>query len=88
MALSKSLPTPITQEPARVVVRLAVGAPLREFPVPVAPIAPEPFVPLESTPAKLITVMEEPTLLERVAVTVTLLSVCVAKARQISDVPL
>jgi hypothetical protein len=30
----------------RVVVRLAVGAPLLLLPVPIAPIAPDPFVPL------------------------------------------
>jgi hypothetical protein len=55
----------------RVLVKLAVGAPLPEFPVPVAPIAPEPFVPEVSAPVKLITVIEEATLCESVAVTFT-----------------
>jgi hypothetical protein len=71
-----------------VVVRLAVGAPRVEFPVPVAPIAPEPFVPVVSTPAKLITVKEQPKLWEIVAVTVALLNGDGANARQISEVPL
>ena len=67
----KSTATPTTQEPLRVVVKLAVGAPLREFPVPVAPIAPEPFVPEGSAPVKVITVIEDVTLWESVAVTFT-----------------
>ena len=54
--------TPITQEPLRVVVRLAVGAPALEFAVAVAPIAPDPLVPEVSTPVKLITVKEQLTL--------------------------
>ena len=88
MALSKSLPTPNTHELFRVVIRLAVGAPLRALPVPFAPIAPEPFVPEGFTPVKLITVIDETTCLDIVAVTVTLLSGAAAKARQISEVPL
>jgi hypothetical protein len=40
------------------------------------------------TPLKLITVIEETTLCDRVAVTVALLSAVVERARQISDVPL
>jgi hypothetical protein len=59
-----------------------------ELAVPVAPIAPEPFVPEVSTPAKLITVMEQPTLWEIVAVTVTLFKGKGANARQISEDPL
>ena len=43
------------------------------MPVPVAPIASDPFVPVVSTPLKM-TVSDAATLLERVAVTVTLLS--------------
>ena len=78
----------MTQDPFRVVVRLAVGAPPLEFAVPVAPMAPAPFVPEVSTPAKLITVKEHTTLWEIVAVTVTLLSAAGANARQISEVPL
>ena len=70
------------------VVSEALGAPVRAFPVPVAPMAPEPFVPVVSTPAKLITVIEEITLYESVAVTETLLSGTVAKALQISALPL
>ena len=65
-----------------------MGAPLLALALPVAPIAPEPLVPVVSTPAKLITVNEELTLWESVAVTVTLLSAEEAKARQISEVPL
>jgi hypothetical protein len=88
MALSKSFPTPTTQEAFRVVVRFAVGAPPLEFPVPVAPMAPEPFVPEVSTPAKLMIVIEEMTLCERVALTVILLSAEEENARQISEPPL
>jgi hypothetical protein len=55
--------------------------------VPTIPIAPEPFVPEASTPAKLITVMEENTLCESVAVTVAPLNVVGANARQTSAVP-
>jgi len=42
-----------------VVVKLAVGAPPLLFPAPVAPIAPEPFVPEVSTPVKVITVIDD-----------------------------
>ena len=70
-APSKSTPTPTTHEPLRVVLKLAVGAPLLEFPVPVAPTAPEPFVPEVSTPVKVITVIDDATLCESVAVTFT-----------------
>ena len=41
------------------VVRLAVGAPRLEFAVLVAPIAPEPFVPVVSAPEKDITEIEQ-----------------------------
>ena len=87
MALSQSLPTPTTKELAPVVTREAVGGPLLAFPVPVAPMAPDPFVPVVSTPVKLITVIEEAVLRDRVAVTVTLVRGEGAKARQISAVP-
>jgi len=40
---------PITIDFARVVVSDAVGAPVAPVPEPVAPIAPEPFVPVAST---------------------------------------
>ena len=53
-----------------------------------APIAPEPFVPEVFTPSKLITVMDEMTLCDKVAVTDTELSVEVEKALQISAEPL
>lgn len=65
----------------------AVGTPLGEFPEPVAPIAPEPFVPDVSTPVKLITEMEASTLSDSVAVTATLESGVGEKARQISASP-
>jgi hypothetical protein len=77
----------MTKEPPRVVTSLAVGAPGFLFPVPIAPMAPEPFVPEVSTPVKLITVIEETTLCDRVAVTVTALNGAAEKARQISAVP-
>ena len=73
MALSKSLPTPTTKEPPRLVTSVAVGAPGLAFPVPIAPMAPKPFVPEVSTPVKLITVIEETTRCDSVAVTVTAL---------------
>jgi hypothetical protein len=57
------------------------------FPVPTAPIAPAPFVPDGSTPVKLSTVMDEATLCDNVAVTVTPLNADGANARQISAVP-
>jgi hypothetical protein len=51
-------------------------------------MAPDPFVPEVFTPVKLITVIDEATLWDSVAVTVMLLTAEAAKARQISDVPL
>ena len=82
------MPTPKTQELFRVVTRLAVGAPEDALALPVAPIAPDPFVPEEFTPVKLMTVIDEATLWDSVAVTVTAFNGAVANARQISDVPL
>lgn len=70
------------------VTRLAVGAPVLPFPVPVAPIAPEPFVPEGSTPVKLTTVIEEITLCESVAVVVTFVIGELANALHISALPL
>src|SRR4029077_6118846 len=87
MGLSQSLPTPSTRELLRVVTRLAVGSPGLAFRVPTAPMAPLPFVPLVSTPVKLITVIEEQTDCESIAVTVTPLKVEEANALQISAVP-
>jgi hypothetical protein len=87
MALSQSLPTPKTKEPPRVVTSLAVGAPGLAFPEAIAPMAPEPFVPEVSTPVKLITVIEETTFCDSVAVTVTALNGEAERARQISAVP-
>ena len=87
IALSWSLPTPNTHEPLRVVTSVAVGAPDAAFALATAPIAPEPLVPLGSTPVKLMTVIDETTLWEVVAVTVTLASAAGANARQISDAP-
>jgi hypothetical protein len=54
----------------------------------VAPIAPDPLVPEVFAPVKVTTVIEDTTLCERVAVTVTLVNGEAAKARQISAVPL
>lgn len=87
VALSQSLPTPKTQELLRVVVRLAVGAPVAAFPVPVAPMAPEPPLPVVSVPVKVTTVSEAAWLVDKVAVTVALVSTAGAKARHTSDVP-
>jgi hypothetical protein len=50
-------------------------------------MAPEPFVPEVSTPVKLITVIEETTLCDSVAVTVTALNGEAENARQTSAVP-
>src|ERR671926_1912033 len=86
VALSQSPPTPNTQELSRVVVRVAVGAPGFALPVPIAPIAPAPPTPEGSAPVNVTTVIDAATLCEIVAVTVTLLSVDGAKARQISAV--
>jgi hypothetical protein len=66
----------------------AAGAPELLLVVTTAPIAPEPLVPVVSTPMKVMTVIEEPTLWDRLAVTDTLLRGDAAKARQISEVPL
>jgi len=71
----------------RVETRLAEGAPLDLLPDATAPIAPEPLVPEESTPAKAITVSEEETIYERLALTEMLLRAVGKKARQISAVP-
>ena len=66
----------------------ADGAPEAALRPPVAPMVPEPFAPDELTPLKLMTVIEELTLCESVAVAVTLLRGVAAKVRQISEVPL
>lgn len=87
MALSQSVPTPKTQEFAWVVVRLAVGAPDAALPLAVAPMAPDPLVPVVFTPVKVTTVIEAASLVDRVAVTVALVSTAGAKARQTSAVP-
>src|SRR5690242_11047630 len=50
-------------------------------------MAPEPFEPVASTPAKLSTLMEAETLFEREALTVTLVKTFGAKARHISESP-
>ena len=87
VALSQSLPTPNTQELARVLTRLAVGVPELALPEVFAPIAPEPFVPEVSVPVKVITVIEAATLCDRLARTATWERVVGANARQISAVP-
>lgn len=88
MALSKSFPTPNIHELFRVVIRVAEGAPDVALALPTAPIAPEPLIPDVSTPLKLMTVIEDDTLCDSVAVTVAPLNGAGAKARQISDPPL
>src|SRR5712671_6089903 len=87
MELSKSLPTPKTQELFRVVTSVAVGAPTALLAVAVAPIAPEPFVPEVSTFEKLTTVTMDDAGCESDAVRVTPVSGAVANARQISLEP-
>lgn len=82
MALLQSSPTAKTQELFRVVTRLAIGAPVAAFPVPVAPTTPE-----GSTPVKVSTVIDAATLWDRVAVTDTFVNTPDANARQISAVP-
>jgi len=67
---------------------VAVGAPEDAPLLAVAPIAPDPPNPEGSTPAKLITDMEETTACDRVAVMDTPPSAPEANARQTSDVPL
>ena len=71
LAAVQSLPTPNTHELARVVVSAAVGAPGLALPDPVAPMAPEPPVPDESTPVKVTTVIEAVVDGDSVAVTLT-----------------
>src|SRR5258708_23094703 len=82
-----SSPTAKATELARVVVSVAVGAPVAALAVTAAPIAAEPLVPEVSAPVKLTTVMDDNTDCEKVAVIVTLVRAAVAKARQISAVP-
>ena len=65
-----------------------MGAPVFALALAVFPIAPEPFGPVVSTPVKLITLMDARRLCESVAVAVTLVMGEVAKARQISELPL
>src|SRR4029077_9975888 len=84
VGLSQSLPTPTTNELFRVVTSVAVGAPDAALALWIAPMAPEPFVPEVSTPAKLITVSMDETPGDSVAVTVALVNAEDANARQIS----
>src|SRR6185295_17772078 len=87
MALSKSLPTPNTQELLRVVTSVAVGAPAAALPDAIAPIAPDPLAPDRSTFEKLAIVIDDTVGCDSVAVTATPVSAVGAKARQISLVP-
>jgi hypothetical protein len=86
-AVSQSVPTPNTHELFRVVTSDAVGAPVAALPPPVAPIAPDPFVPDASAPVKVTTVIDATTFCDRFAATVALLKAVVANARQISASP-
>jgi hypothetical protein len=81
------LPTAITHELLRVVVSFAVGAPDAPLALTLAPMAPDPFVPVVSTPLNVTTPMDESTLCARLAVTETFVSAAVVNARQISEVP-
>ena len=69
------------------VVKVAVGAPEAALPLATAPIAPDPLAPDESAPVKLMTVIEEATLWDRVAVADTPLNGEGAKVLHISEVP-
>ena len=82
------VPTPITHELLAVLTSDAVGAPEAALLLPTAPIAPDPFVPDVFTPAKLMTCIDETTLCDKLAATVTPLKGTPAKARQISADPL
>src|SRR3982751_5948704 len=77
----------MTNELARVVVRLAVGAPEAALAPATAPIAPDPLTPDGSAPTKLTTVIVAAADCDRVAVMVAPLIGFAAKERQISDVP-
>src|SRR5439155_15243478 len=81
MALSQSLPTPQIHEPARVVMSVAVGAPLAALPPMVAPLK------LRSAPIKAATVIEPTYDPLCVPLTVTLDRTLGAAACQISAVP-
>jgi hypothetical protein len=65
----------------------ADGAPIAALAPPVAPMAPDPFVPDGSAPVKVTTVIDDTMLRDRLAVTVTLLKTDGAKVRQISASP-
>jgi len=87
IALSQSLATLNTHELLRVVTRVAAGVPGSAFVATVAPIAAEPLLPDVSAPLNAITVIEEATLWDSAALTVTEDKGLVAWARQISAVP-
>jgi DNA-binding transcriptional regulator YdaS (Cro superfamily) len=87
MALSQSAPTANTHELSRVVITEPLGAPEAALKVAVAPIAPEPLLPLESAPVKLTTVMEAAAVCASRAVIATLVNAAGANARQISASP-
>src|SRR6185503_7478590 len=78
---------PNTSEFALVVTSDAPGAPVGALAPPVAPIAPEPLVPVVSTPLKLTTVIAAAAHCDRLAVIVALVSAVGANARQTSAVP-
>src|SRR5208282_1361328 len=77
----------MTQELLRVVVSEAAGAPWDEFVVAVAPMAPDPPVPVVSAPVKLTTVTVAATPCGKLAVTEIFDSTVAENARQISAVP-
>jgi hypothetical protein len=81
------VPTPNTQELFLVVTSDALGAPEAALAPPVAPMAPDPLVPEGSAPVNVTTVIDDTTFCDSVAVTVTLVRVDGAKARQISAPP-
>jgi hypothetical protein len=82
------LPTPNSQELVPDATSEAVGAPEAALLPAVAPIAEEPSPLLVLTPAKLMTVIDETTFCDSVALTETLARGAAANARHISDVPL
>src|SRR5262249_3960373 len=77
----------MTPDALRVVVNDTLGAPVAALLAALAPMAPEPSVPVASTPDSAMTVSEPVAADARVAVTVSLICISGEKARQISAVP-
>jgi hypothetical protein len=81
------LPTANINDPLRVVVNEAAGAPDEALAPFLPPIAPEPLTPEVSVPVNVMIVIEAATLCDSVAWTVAFTSAAPAKALQTSAVP-